>query len=175
MILKKKKAALREGEQLLACTASSRYRFGEGGVNVARIQTTKLLLVTLPRLPCRVSFVGVCSIVLLVVLPAAWLELESPTKPRFWAFLGRAFEFAVYRGVFVRVFGFAFPFTRPYEYDDIAIAFRDQPEPEEEAACENSRNPGLAGGAKQKQDPNFAARYRDIAVSKRPTGSVKAL
>ena len=125
MILKKKKAALREGEQLLACTAASRYRFGEGGVNVARIRTTKLLLVTLPRLPCRVSFVGVCSIVLLV-LPAVWLELESPTEPLFWAFLGGVFEFAVSRGVFVRVFGFAFPFTGPYEYGDIAIASRDQ-------------------------------------------------
>ena len=114
MILKKKKAALREGEQLLACTctAASRYRFGEGGVNVARIRTTKLLLVTLPRLPCRVAFVGVCSIVLLV-LPAVWLELESPTEPLFWAFLGGVFEFAVSRGVFVRVFGFAFPFTGP--------------------------------------------------------------
>ena len=129
MILKKKKAALREGEQLLACTAASRYRFGEGGVNVARIRTTKLLLVTLPRLPCRVAFVGVCSIVLLV-LPAVWLELESPTDPSFGLFSVGSLSlwFVVSRGVFVRVFGFAFPFTGPYEDDDIAIAIasRDQ-------------------------------------------------
>ena len=57
------------------------------------------------------------------MLPAVWLELESPTEPLFWAFLGGVFEFAISRGVFVRVFGFAFPFTRPYEYDDIAIGW----------------------------------------------------